>query len=292
MVGLPCQTSPPLLSLLVPTYNHAQGLRRIVESLGELAHDTAVEVRVHDDSSDDGAAREIEQIVRTCARGIYQRNVPSQGAVPNWNGLLDAAQGEFCLLMHHDEYFETVQSLRVAIDRMRDRPAIDGVVFPCRVVSAGYPRGRLHMPAWMARWIVEACPGYMLSRNPLGAPSALLLRRTLYPRYDDRLRWLVDCELYVRAIVANRPVLVFQTGPGVLSDASRGESITASLGSLVGQIRADELRLLAQQGLPKARGAWLVSQSTGAALARAGESVVWTGFRSIQRLAQFLLRGR
>lgn len=276
----------------MPTYNHAHGLRRIVNSLGEFAQGTDVELRVHDDSSDDRAAEEIETIVRTCPRGSYKRNVPSRGAVANWNGLLDAAEGEYCQLVHHDEYFENTQVLRDALELLRASPEFDGVVFPCRVVSVGFPRGRLHLPAWLARWIVEYFPGYMLRRNPIAAPSTLLLRRACYPRYDERLRWLVDCELYVRAIVIHRPTLKFMSGPGVLSDGTGVESITASLGSTVDKVKTDELGLLVRQGLPRARGAWLVSQSPAAALARAVESVGWTTFRAIQRLTQMLMRGR
>lgn len=281
----------PLLSVLVPTYNHAQGLSRIVASLGALAQGTDIELRVHDDSSDDRAAEAIERIVRSCACGIYRRNLPPQGAVRNWNELLDAAAGEYGLLMHHDEYFESPQTLQAVLTRLHDDPGVDGIVFPCRVVSARFPRGRLHMPAWLARWIVNTCPGYMLRRNPLGAPSTLLLRLSLYPRYDVRLRWLVDCELYVRAIVAHRPRLAFVTGPGVLSDGAGAVSITASLGPSIKQIMADEVRLLQRQGLPQARGSWIVSASPAAGSARAIESVAWTAFRAIQRVIQTLARG-
>jgi len=288
---LPGTRPRPLLSVLVPTYNHAHGLGRIVTSLGALAQGSEIELRVHDDSSDDRAAEAIEQIVRTCACGIYQRNQPSQGAVRNWNGLLDAAVGEYALLMHHDEYFERAQTLKETLTRLHEDPGIDGIVFPCRVVSARFPQGRLHMPAWIARWIVDHYPGYMLRRNPFGAPSTVLLRRSMYPRYDDRLRWLVDCELYVRAIVAHRPRLIFLTGPGVVSDGAGAVSITASMGPSIKPIMADELRLLQRQGLPQARGAWLVSASSAAKLARTFESVAWTAFRAIQRLAQAATRG-
>jgi hypothetical protein len=288
---LPGTRPRPLLSVLVPTYNHANGLGRIVTSLGALAQGSQIELRVHDDSSDDRAAAAIEQIVQTCACGIYRRNQPPQGAVRNWNGLLDAAAGEYALLMHHDEYFEGEQTLKDALLRLHKDTSVDGLVFPCRVVSARFPMGRLHMPARIARWIVERYPGYMLRRNPIGAPSTLLLRRSMYPRYDERLRWLVDCELYVRAIVAHRPRLIFLTGPGVVSDGAGAVSITSSLGPSIKPIMADELRLLQRQGLPQARGAWLVSASSSAKLARTFESVAWTAFRAIQRLAQAATRG-
>jgi glycosyltransferase involved in cell wall biosynthesis len=287
---LPDPTPRPLLSVLVPTYNHAQGLTRIVASLGALVHGSDIELRVHDDSTDDRAAAAIERIVRSCACGIYRRNMPSQGAVRNWNGLLDAAAGEYALLMHHDEYFEGEQTLKDELSRLHKDPSVDGIVFPCRIVSAHFPKGRLHMPARLARWIVERYPGYILRRNPIGAPSTLLLRRSMYPRYDNRLRWYVDCELYVRAIVAHSPRLIFVTGPGVISDSTGSVSITSALGSSIKQISADELHLLQRQGLPKARGVWLVSASSWARLARALEYIFWGAFRAIQRLAQAATR--
>lgn len=284
--------SAPLLSVLVPTYNFALGLRRIVTTMGDAVHDPAIEIRVHDDSTDDRVANEIETIVRSCGRGIYRRNQLASGAVPNWNGLLDAASGEYSLLMHHDEYFESPKVLQDALDVLRDDIDIDGLVFPCRAVSASYPRGRLHMPTRLARFIVNACPGYMLRRNALGPPSTLLLRRMLYPRYDERLKWMVDCELYVRAIVLHRPKLVFLSGNGVMHNGAGALSITASLGPAIKRIHAEELRLLQEQGLPPARGAWLVSTSVIASLARTVEALVWAAFRGAERLTQLAMRRR
>lgn len=282
----------PLVSILVPTYNYAEGLRRIVGSLGQLAASGDIEVRVYDDSSDDRIAAEIEQITRSCFRSVYRRSSPPSGAVRNWNSLLDHAVGDYCLLMHHDEYFETQDALAEALTAIRRRPQIDAVVFSCRIITATHPRGRRHLPVWLSRWIVETMPGYILRRNPFGAPSVLLLRRSHYPRYDERLQWLVDCELYVRVIVEHRPQFLFKAGAGVVSDSTAVQSITAKLGRSTDRIRGEELRLLLRNGPPAARGAWLVSRSHSAALARALESVGWAVFRASHRLAQFVTRHR
>lgn len=71
-------------------------------------------------------------------------------------------------------------------------------------------------------------PQYLFKRNVVGSPSCLIARRALYPRFDERLRWLVDVDVYYRLRIATGHWCVcdeLKMG----STIGRKDSITASI---------------------------------------------------------------
>ena len=87
-----------LLSILIPTYKFPLGLERIIHALGDDYSDEC-EFLVYDDTP----GNNIQEIVSLIALKTkwnlrYQHNQPALGPAENWNALLDAAQGEYCLL--------------------------------------------------------------------------------------------------------------------------------------------------------------------------------------------------
>jgi glycosyltransferase involved in cell wall biosynthesis len=279
----------PLLSILLPAFNDAAGIRQALASLAAGGHAKDIEIIVSDDSTDSGCASAIHSIVSTWANARYARNVPPKGAAPNWNHLLAQATGRYCLLMHHDEYFENEDVLVRALNFLRARPAPAGIVMPCRV-RHGNGLARLHMPAWLTQYVSRRWPLYLLRRNLWGPPSVLILRRDLYEDYDVRLRWLVDVDLYSRVLLRCGPQLVFMRGAGVIS-APAVTSITSTLQPHLASIHAAELALLA--GAKGRNSLWLRHSGLGPRLLRSLESVAWHAFRAIWKVARrlsFLLR--
>jgi hypothetical protein len=65
----------------------------------------------------------------------------------------------------------------------------------------GLPRLDLHRPS------LPRVPEDLVFHNSIGAPTALLLRRNRL-RFDENLRWFMDCEFYYR--------LLRECGPPVL----------------------------------------------------------------------------
>ena len=85
------QKTDPVLSILIPAYNYADGVRRIVQPLLSEGR-TDIEIVVHDDSTDDRVEAAIAELAAFHSYLRYTRNVPAKGAVGNWNGLLQNAQ--------------------------------------------------------------------------------------------------------------------------------------------------------------------------------------------------------
>lgn len=178
------------LSVLVPAFNQPAGIVRILRSLASVRGRGDIEILVSDDSTDDGAASRLAALCAAFDTAHYVRNKPALGAVPNWNALLDRARGRYCLLLHHDEEIEGTASMPALIDALKVPDAPDAWILPCCVVDRPGALPRLHFPARLAA--IAACrfPAYLMRRNLIGPPSALIVRREKYLHFDTRLHWL------------------------------------------------------------------------------------------------------
>lgn len=266
--------SNPLLSVLIPAYRYPTGVRRILAALGPSVP-PGLELVISDDSPDDSVQREVESWrERTGGSCRYRRNCPALGAVSNWNTLLEEASGEYCWLLHHDEYPLGANFLPSLLGLLSGAAAQDVVLLDCILFDPADRRIRRHVAQWLRAHIARKHPGYLLRRNVIGPVSALVVRRRLFPRFDIRLKWLVDVDAYV-ALFAGKPTL--WAGPGLQlgSILGRRDSITAGLGQRVRQIAEEEKAYLrekwpfAEQWLGRA-GLDLVSRL---------EPVFWAAFR-------------
>jgi glycosyltransferase involved in cell wall biosynthesis len=89
---------PPIVSVLIPTYNRPEFLAQAIESaLNQTASD--MEVAVGDDGDQGGA------VVRAAGdpRVRHQPNERRLGMAGNWQRLLDTARGTFVLLLMDDD---------------------------------------------------------------------------------------------------------------------------------------------------------------------------------------------
>lgn len=267
-----------LLSILIPAYEYPHGIERILSRvLNCPSHD--IEVIVSDDSSS-GEVHEIvarfkERFPRTLQ---YKRNAPSLGAVANWNSLLTSATGEYALLLHHDEYPLDESFIDVALASLRESPDVDVVVMECLVSSCLGRITRPHLPRVIRESVVMRWPDYLFRRNVIGPTSCLIVRTSLYPKFDLGLKWLVDVDAYVRLRRASRR-WALSDRLTMVSDTNRAESITSSLRGGLRGLALQERKLLEAKH-PKSlllsdskwiRPLWLV------------ESLLWRTMRVITR---------
>lgn len=190
----------PFLSILVPTYSYPQGLERILNALSTLPID--VEVLVFDDSPSNDLKKIVGNFSQSISNLSYQHNAQLEGvpfgAANNWNSLLDAAKGEYVLLLHHDEFplgLNFIPSLR-SILTVRNPP--DVVLLDLLLVNEALQSLPRHAPKFMRWLITQYAPGYLFRRNVIGPTATLVIRRSMTPRFNPALRWLVDVDFYVR----------------------------------------------------------------------------------------------
>lgn len=197
----------PMLSILIPAYNYADGVRRIVAPL--LAENRSdIEILVSDDSSND----EVEVMMQaqgTHAYLRYTRNVPSIGAVNNWNSLHQKAQGSYVILIHHDDFplSETFASELIAELEKYSWP--DTLILSRLTYDIAGDRIKLGICNYFRSIIGRHFPSYLFLRNVIGPPSVLVVRRDLFKGYDPALKWLVDVEAYFRFLTTQTRRVAF-----------------------------------------------------------------------------------
>ncbi len=260
--------SAPVLSVLVPAYNYAAGVERILARRGQSAG--RVEYIVHDDSTDDAVATAV------AARGgtdvIYRRNAAPGNAIANWNGLLERAQGKFVLLVHHDEFPSRTGMFEALADHLGDAGAAEADVYllGLRRLRRNWPVSDKLVPDVMRAWLLRHVPHYLARRNFVGPSATFVIRRALCPRFDESLRWLVDVDFYLRALQrAGRVQALGQFG--IVSEIDRRQSITQSLGPELAALRQREQAVIAARGGPQLQlpailehALWLAARFAGA----------------------------
>ena len=233
----------PLLSILIPAYSYPAGVARILGGLGQFDQ-ALVEILIFDDSPDEAVGSVLRQDHQNEIH--YRHNEPPLGAPSNWNALLDAAKGRYCLLIHHDELPLSPNFVSRILVKLKESATTDVLLLDCILIEPKNGRNRRHVPTWLRKWVVAHAPAYLLRRNVLGPVSVMVARRAIYPRFDSQLRWLVDVDIYLR-LFQMRPQIATCADICVGSILGRTESITAKLGSAVARIADQERQYLLEK---------------------------------------------
>ena len=242
----------PLLSVLIPAYNDAKGVKRILDLVyGGLSAGLSLECVVSDDSqSSDVKDMVAEHPISEFDSFRFVRNSPSLGAAMNWNSLLDSSAGEFVLFMHHDEFPYEVNFFSRLEKLLRKQDARDVVVLKCCVQTIIPNRFRTHVPMWVARCYFYFGHESILRRNFIGSPSNLCVRRECLEKFDTRLQWLIDVDWYSR-IFGNPGVKVGFSHLRVVS-VFNSNSITANISSETSKLRDSESKIINFSSIKKA----------------------------------------
>lgn len=181
-----------MFSIVIPAYNNLPLLRRALESV-RCQRDVTLEVIITDDSDQNA---DIQQYIATLhdSRISYHHNTPSLGAVPNWNSGLSKAQGDYVILMHHDEAMSTDDYLRQLQQQLQQ--GCDVVISNVEV-SINEAIKRSHFTAAMKQYFLRH-PSLLFLANAVGPCSCVAFRRHLAQPFDERLHWFVDVEWYYR----------------------------------------------------------------------------------------------
>jgi glycosyltransferase involved in cell wall biosynthesis len=107
----------PAVTVGIPTYNRAGGLQRALESvLGQSERD--LEVIVSDNASTDETPQIIAQAAARDERIRYLRHDTNQGLTANFNAVLEAARGQYVMVLADDDWIEVdyVARCRATLD--------------------------------------------------------------------------------------------------------------------------------------------------------------------------------
>lgn len=206
-----------MISIIVPTYNNLELFKRAYNSI-LLQTVKNVEIIVVDDSS----TSEIEDFC-TSLPILYCHNKPALGAVRNWNKGVSLANGEYIIVMHHDEAMQDSTFLERVLEKLEK--GYDVVVSNIEVHRGNKIRHGL-CPNWVKRIFLKHSE-LLLIRNFIGPCACLAFRKNVAVEFDEKLKWTVDKEWYFRLLTHKK--CSFLSNNWIVSLHGHAEQITVNL---------------------------------------------------------------
>lgn len=198
-----------MFSIILPTYNNKELFARAIQSV--LCQQGEYHIIVVDDSTNNDIEDYVASLDHTSI--TYIHNKPSLGAVKNWNSGLQLAQGDYIIIMHHDEAFATKDHL-VKIQSQMESGA-DVVLSRIQVsLTNGKTYGLYNK---FIKQLMLRHPCLCIAINSFG-PCACIAFRRCDTLFNEDMRWFVDVEWYYR-ILRNRHAVYL---PDTVIDSHHG----------------------------------------------------------------------
>ena len=188
----------PTLSILLPTYEYAEGLHDILAALRAFPPNE-IEILISDDSESD----RIRKVISNNKEFInikYISNQPRLGAVKNWNALISEACADYIWLVHQDDCPVMSANEIKWLFQTLERNAAELIVLRNWVFFSNRGELRGPVPILFQRLINFFIPNIVLTLNYYGPPSVFIIKKSSTEKFDEALTWRVDCEFYYRLI--------------------------------------------------------------------------------------------
>jgi GT2 family glycosyltransferase len=195
----------PLVSVVVPTYNHAAFLPDALRSVQAQTYDRWECIVVDDGSTDDTAG--VVSALSTDDPRVRYVHQDNQGLASARNTGLDLVSGSLIQMLDADDLIEP-DKIRVQSARLAEQPETDIVYGEAWYFQTPTPEIRLPSPFnldWMPRISGrgDAVIAQLL-RNNIMPVSAPLVRRSVFERigrFSVRLRAVEDWEFWLRCAI-------------------------------------------------------------------------------------------
>jgi len=195
----------PLISICIPAYLNPGFLKRLLDSItAQNFRDFEVIV------SDDTPGNELEMVCLD-----YQNQFPLQyvhnhtplGSPANWNNAIRLATGKWIKLIHADDWLATKNALQVFADAAAAHPDA-GFFFSGYRKYEGNSLLTSHIPGKKEENVLAHSPLNLIAGNFIGHPSVTLIlnRKTVW--YDEKIKWMVDVEYYLRELKSLKAVAI------------------------------------------------------------------------------------
>lgn len=198
-------SNQPLISICIPAYKRIDYIRRLLDSIDRQSF-RDFEVIITDDSPDTA----LQTLCETCSSNYpltYYRNRSPLGTPENWNEAIRRSNGQWIKMMHDDDWFSDEHSLEYFARAVADNPEA-GFIFSAyrNVQIEGGGAEDIFVRSARYRSLLKKRV-ILFSGNIIGPPSVVLHRRSPL-LYDNKIKWLVDVDFYIRFLETNRPVYI------------------------------------------------------------------------------------
>lgn len=191
-------TISPLVSIGIPTYNHADVVGSALRSALAQTYEN-VEILLFDNASSDSTRQVIADVARGDPRVRYVRNDVNLGMTGNFNACISAASGEFLKFLCADDLLlpDCVATMVSAFARnpgavlvASARQLVDENLVPLAI--AGFSKKEKLVDGDAA---IRNC---FFQGNLIGEPTAVMFRREQAARgFREDYRQLIDLEMWM-----------------------------------------------------------------------------------------------
>lgn len=194
------------ISICIPAYKRIDCLKRLLLTTEEQSYKN-FEVIISDDS-DDVSVLNLVNTFKTKFSIQYYSNNPSLGTPANWNAAIAKAKGDWIKLMHDDDWFSSKDSLQKFADATLKGPKFIYSAYSnfIEIENTFYPIN--HSASQLHKVLRQ--PLLLLSENIIGPPSVTLFHKSILEKYDERMKWRVDLEYYIRILKQEKEVYGIQ----------------------------------------------------------------------------------
>lgn len=193
----------PFISICIPAYKRVEYLERLLQSIA-IQTFRDFEVVLSDDSNDQSVLNLIENY-KDQFEIKYIKNPVSLGTPENWNHAIRNATGVWIKIMHDDDWFYDSQSLgRFASVAKNSKSKF--IFSAYQNVFLDENRKEDVFPSFFRLLQLKKQPATLLSKNIIGPPSVILHVNDGRYFYDNKTKWVVDIDLYIRYL----PTTTFQ----------------------------------------------------------------------------------
>jgi hypothetical protein len=182
--------------LAVPTHNYNDKSSFFLKRL----FDTVVLQNFKDYSvciSDQSTNKDVLNVCKEYSDQInikYLKNSSRKNSTQNINNSLFNSDGEIIKIMFMDDYFYTPDALEIIIREMQVNNSVWSLCSTHHFKEDLGEFGSILYPTWAGKKLLDG-------QNSIGAPTVMSYRKENEMLFDEKLRLLVDVELYYRMML-------------------------------------------------------------------------------------------
>lgn len=186
---------PVLISVCIPAYKNTTFLKRLLDSIS-IQTFRDFEVIITDDSPDDTVHDFIAQYESDIPIK-YFRNPVALGTPENWNEAIRQAKGKWIKIMHDDDWFSDAGSLSIFADSI-NKSSCDFIYSAYTNVFINTGVEKIVYPSKFRQRKMKKEPYTLFAKNIIGPPSVTIHKNYRSLNYDNKTKWVVDIDFYIR----------------------------------------------------------------------------------------------